>query len=353
MATVVLSIIVLGFLILFHELGHFIAAKIAGVGVLEFSIGFGPSLWSVNANSGTRYGVRAFPLGAFVRLQGEVPGEDEPHGADPEMHFNRKSVFTRMAIVASGPVMNFIVAILVFSSIFAFIGVARFTPVVDEVLQGYPAQVTGLQPGDRIVSVNGAKLSDWARIVEIIRSSAGIPVRIGIQRSGKDLEVEMTPVAEKPDDTTGTIGIIGIRPKVNMERSGAWAALGRGFMQVLLMIVMWIRGIVMMVLGKISPELVGPVGITQMISQASKAGLENLLYLAGAISTVLGMTNLLPIPALDGSKIMFLAVEKIRGKPVDPERESFIHFIGFAILIVLSIVIALKDIQRLSTGGGI
>ncbi len=334
--TILSSVLVFGALIFFHELGHFLVAKRVGIHVKEFAIGFGPKVVSWTSKE-TDYSLRVFPLGGFVRMTGEDPEEKDEPGS-----FHKQSVFNRFAVIASGPLMNFLLAITLFFLIyFAFMGVAATPVQIGEVLSNGRAQEVGLQVGDTIVSINGEGVESWEQVVRTINAHPGEEIVLGIERDNTMQEIPVTPEA---DSETGR-GLIGIGPKTVMYQfvpslllgvENTWMFLNFIFVSLLQMIT-----------GQIPADVAGPVGIVQIVSEVAQTGVINLLNLAAVLSINLGLINLLPIPALDGSRLVFLLIEGVRGKPVDPNKESFVHFVGFALLILLMVFIAYRDILRL------
>ena len=338
MLTVVAAVVIFGLLIFFHELGHFATAKKVGIGVLEFAIGFGPRLIS-HQKDDTVYSLRAFPLGGFVRVVGEDPDESEA-----ENSFQSKSVWARFAFIAAGPLMNFVLAIVLFSLIyFAFLGVPVYQSTqVGELLPGGQAEAVGLQQGDRILSVAGVRVNDWSEVVAQIHAHPEEEIIIEFERQG---EVQSVSVVPDSDAQTGE-GRIGIQAQTVMY--ALIPSIQHGIEHTIWFIRLFAVSIKQMVTGQAAPDVMGPVGIIKIVGDVAKTGIVNLMSLAAIISLNLGILNLLPVPALDGSRLMFLVVEGVRGRPVDPQKESFIHFIGFTVLILLMIVIAYRDLTRLN-----
>ena len=321
-----------------HELGHFLVAKRVGIGVMEFAIGFGPKL--VGFQSGeTAYSLRVFPLGGFVRLVGEDPDEIEEEGS-----FQQQSVWKRCAVIAAGPLMNFVLSILLFSMIyFGYLGVpVAGTTQIGEVLQGGRAQDVGLMPGDEITAIAGESVENWNELVAIIHAHPEQEIEINFERNGEARAVRVTPTR---DQVTGE-GRIGIQQQTRLY--SFFPSIRLGVAHTLMFLRFIATSIYQMVTGRVAPDVVGPVGIIQIVGEVARTGVVNLLSLAAIISLNLGFLNLLPIPALDGSRLMFLVIEGLRGRPVDPQKESFVHFIGFTVLILLMILIAYRDLARLN-----
>ncbi|MDW7650601.1 MAG: RIP metalloprotease RseP [Bacillota bacterium] len=339
MLTLLASIAIFALLIFFHELGHFLVAKRAGIGVIEFAIGFGPRLTSFQSGE-TVYSIRAFPLGGFVRLVGEDPEESDEEGS-----FQQHSVWSRFATIAAGPIMNFILAILLFSLIyFAFLGVPLLDSTqIGEILPEGPAAEAGMMAEDEIISIAGQEVQDWSELVSIIHAHPEQEIDIRFERDG---EIRSVSVVPERDPATGE-GRIGIQSQTKLYAPFASLRLGVAHTAWFLRFIA--VSIVQMLSGQVTPDVVGPVGIIQIVGEVARSGVVmDLLSLAAIISLNLGFLNLLPIPALDGSRLMFLAIEGVRGRPVDPQKESFIHFVGFTVLILLMILIAYRDLVRLN-----
>lgn len=344
MTTIIVSVIVFGLLIMVHEFGHFLAAKRAGIRVPELAFGFGPKIVGFRAGE-TDYNLRLFPLGGYCRMAGSNP--DDPEDMNDPRGFNRRTVGQRAAVIAAGPAMNFLLAVVLFSVLFAAAGVAQAVPgstVVGEVIPGFPAAAAGIQAGDRIVAIQGVAITDWDQLVAVIQKNIGQTVQLSVERAGRTLTIPVTPAANPNDSSQG---FLGVSREVVVRKEPPLTAVKDGFAQTVSITILWLKGLVMMVLRRASPDLTGPVGITQMIGQAAQAGLVSVASFAAALSANLGLWNLLPIPALDGSRLVFLGFEKLRGRPVAPEKENFIHLLGFAFLILLIVVVTYRDILRL------
>lgn len=337
----VLAVLLLGVLVTFHELGHFLAGRAAGVYIHEFAIGMGPVLFSWQGKE-TKYSLRLVPIGGFTRFAGEEgkdKEEDSPIPLGRLLHTQRPG--TRAKIVVAGPLANLAIACLAFFAVFSFVGLARPTTTISEVMPGYPADQAGLRAGDAVLSVGGLETPTWEDMTAAIQPRAAQTTEVVVQRGYERLTLTLTPI-----DVSG-VGVIGVRPGFVVERMGLIQGLYQGVKETLIISLGWLQGIVGMLLGKVAPDVTGPVGITQILGEAARMGMGELLYLFGALSANLGLINLMPIPALDGSRLIFAGVEALRGKPIDPDKESFVHFIGFFLLMALFAVITYKDILRL------
>jgi regulator of sigma E protease len=335
MVTALAFIFVFGLLTLVHEVGHFTVAKLAGIRVEEFGIGFGTPVITTRRGD-TLYSLRILPLGGFVKMS----GEDAPV-PDDEKAFNNKPVLSRLAVIAAGPFMNFILAIFLFAIIFFFVGIPERAPLVGAVLEGTPAAEAGLAAGDRVLSINGERIETWEEMVESIQGSGAKTIEISAARQDKIITVELMP---EIDPETG-VGYIGVQRDVHRYRF--LASLYYGFVQTVGILVFIIARIAEMVTGQIAPEIAGPVGIVQAVGEVARTGVLNLLYLAAILSINIALCNLFPIPMLDGGQLLFLGLEAARGKPLEPEQEGFFRFVGILFLLFLLVIVTYRDISRL------
>lgn len=332
MPTIVVSLIVFGFLVFFHELGHFLVAKLSGIKVLEFSIGFGPKIFKFDSQE-TSYSLGLLPLGGYVKMEGEDEESKDPRG------FSNKPPLTRIGVIAAGPIMNLLLAILLMSIIGFYSGTAS-TKIT--VIPGEPAAIAGIKNGDRIYAIDKNKISSWEEIITMIGQKPGEEILVTVVRDDHLLDFKVKSSSE-PDTNRGVIGIKTVVIKHSISQS-----LKSGIKTTFLLLKLTFQGLVLMILGRAKPEVLGPVGLVHIVGEAAKVGVLNVLYLAALISINLGFFNLLPIPALDGSRIVFLGVELIRGRPIEPEKEGMIHFIGFTLLMILMVFILFKDVSRLN-----
>ncbi|NLN14678.1 MAG: RIP metalloprotease RseP [Tissierellia bacterium] len=331
MQTAVAAIFVFLLVILLHELGHFSIAKLVGIKVNEFSIGMGPKLFQTRKGE-TQYSLRLLPIGGYVRMEGEEEDSNDPRA------FNNASTLARIAVVAAGAIMNFILAFVVFSIVSFNLG--EPTTTIGEILPDSPAQHGGLMEGDRIIAINQTETKSWDELSNAIANSDGNELDIRIIRDGKEENLYIKPSLQE-----GRL-MIGIVPKY--EKS-LLAGIRGGFESTITFIGLMFDFVKMLFTGQVTIEhLSGPVGVINEIGQAAKMGFLNLLLLLGFISVNLGFFNLLPIPALDGSRLVFLFIELIRGKPVNPEKENFVHFVGLIFLLGLMLVVTYKDLLRIN-----
>lgn len=332
MITALSAIFVFMLVIVVHEFGHFITAKMVGIKVHEFSIGMGPKLFHKKGEE-TDYYLRAFPIGGYVRMEGEDESSDDPRS------FNKKPAWARILVVAAGAIMNFILAIVVFTIVAYNTGTP--TTVIDEVIKDSPAYEVGIKTGDKIIRINNIETKNWKSIVkEISNSDSKKDMNITVIRNSKNVDFVLRP---KYDEESKKV-IIGIVPK--SEKSFI-SSVKNGFETTGTVLGLMFQFLRMLFRGQVkSDDLSGPIGVIYTVGEAAKYGFINVLYLLGFISVNLGFFNLLPIPALDGSRILFLLIELFRGKPMNPEKEGFVHFIGFVLLLALMVFVTYSDIVR-------
>ncbi|MDA8097832.1 MAG: RIP metalloprotease RseP [Desulforudis sp.] len=337
MTTAVAAIVIFGILIFIHELGHFLVAKRAGILVHEFALGFGPKLFGFKRD-GTEYALRLVPLGGFVRMAGMDPREE-----DVERHqsFQYKPLWQRMAVIFAGPFMNFVLAAVLFAAIFMFSGYPVASTTVQDVLPDRPAEDAGIETGDRIVAVDGRQIGSWNELVAEINANEGAPLVFTVERDGVTRDITITP--ERVDDRV----LIGIAPQPVLERVGPVKAVTAGVEYTLRVTALIVTILGQIITNQAPLDVGGPVRIVSEIGLAAEQGVIMLLQLAAFLSINLGLFNLFPIPALDGSRLMFLAWEGITRRPINPEKENMFHLVGFALLLMLIVVITYNDILQL------
>ena len=342
MLTFIASVFVFGLLIVFHEFGHFVVAKIVGIKVNEFSLGFGPKILTATGGE-TTYNLRLFPLGGFVNMAGMDPNE-ETDEKDIERGFNKKTVWQRIAVIFAGPLMNFFLAALLFAVIFAYQGqpVPSGGTGIGDVNPGYPAEIAGLAAGDKIAAVDGIAVDKWNDMAKLINERPEKDISLLVIRGDSELLLEVKTIR----DVDG-FGKIGIYPAEEYVKVGLLQSISLGVQWTVAFTVVIMEFLSKMIFGQVPAELGGPVRIVSEIGVAAQVGFIMLLKLAAILSLNLGLFNLFPIPALDGSRILFLVWEKIRRRPVDPVKENFIHLVGFAMLILLMLIITYNDILKI------
>jgi regulator of sigma E protease len=349
---VVAALIGLGVLIVIHELGHFLVAKKSGVGVITYSIGFGPKLWKKKIGE-TEYAVSAFPLGGYVKMVGEDPGE-EVEAVDVAKSFSHQPLGKRALIVAAGPGFNLLLAVFLFAWIFTFFGVPVLTTKVGSVEPDSPAAQAGLTKGDEIVAIDGHKVSKWEDLSERIRGSAGKTLTLRIRRGQTEVEAAITPKQREGRNIFGEktdIWAIGIASELEVQKSPPWQALGQAVYKTGEYSVLTLAALGKMITGDVSPRnLGGPLMIAQMAGQQAREGIENYLFFLALLSVNLGVLNLLPIPVLDGGHLLFFLIEWMIGRPVEMKHRERAQQVGFFVLILVMIYAFYNDVSRFFEG---
>lgn len=333
MITLISSLLVFLLVVMLHEFGHFSIAKLSGIKVNEFSIGMGPKIYQKQKGE-TFYSLRALPVGGYVAMEGE---EDNSH--DPRA-FNNVSIVKRMAVVLAGAFMNFVLAFIAFTLIFSIVGYG--SSEIEKVISNSPADKAGIQSGDLIIKINENKVKDIYDINSIISKNQKEEMDFQINREGNILNVKMKPEYSVENQ----MYLIGITSKLDHS---ILKSISLGANRTLEMSKLILKSIKMMFSGSFKMEyLSGPVGVVQLIGSESSKGFLNFLQILGLISVNLGVFNLLPIPALDGGKFLFLLIEALRGKPIDEKIEQGLSLIGISLLFSLMIYVTIfNDIGRL------
>lgn len=339
--TAVSFVLIFGTIVFFHELGHFAVAKACGVRVYEFALGFGPRLLGLRRGV-TQYSIRLIPLGGFVKFAGMDPAldDDQEISADDERNFHRRPLWQRMAIIAAGPLMNFLLAFLLIAGYYM---VAYVPPTVIRVLPGSPAYEVGLVPGDVIVAVDGHGTRSADDVIARVQPNPGKPLEVTIRRGDATRTLTVVPRRD-PDTGVGMLGI-ELRSQARLAPAAAlWHAAGdtlRGIAGIT-------QALVGMITGQSAVDLRGPIGIITITGEAARQGWDALLSLAIGLNLNLGLLNLLPIPILDGGWLVLLALEGIRGRPLEPEQRGLAQFIGLVIILLLMIFAFYQDVLHLS-----
>lgn len=416
METVIAFIIVFGSLVFFHELGHFIFAKRAGIMVREFAIGFGPKILGLTRGE-TLYTIRLLPLGGYVRMAGEdmdsvelqpgfrlavllnkdemiekiylnqnkqlpellflevekadlekgmyIEGYDEDDRpvryrvsrnaaivengketliAPYDRQFGSKSVGKRAMTIFAGPLFNFILAFFLFVILGFWQGVPTFEPIITDVTDDSPAKAAGMENGDLVTAIDGQPIESWQELTEIVQKSPGETLTFHVLRNGETLAMDITPTEVTREKMTfGQIGVLYQSP----VEENPWKAIPYGAEQTVTWIKEILRLLGMLVTGQFTIDaLSGPVGIYKATEEVAKWGVASLMNWAAVLSINLGIMNLLPLPALDGGRLLFFGFEALRGKPVDRQKEGMVHFVGIMLLMVLMIIVTWNDIQR-------
>lgn len=350
--SVIAVILVLGALIFFHELGHFSVAKSLGIGVRTFSLGFGKKLFGFVYNR-TEYRVSAVPLGGYVQLVGEAPGQELPPDFKEEESFSRRPASQRLLVVSAGPVFNFLLAWVIYVGIFFVVGQTMLAPVVGEVEEGSPAARAGIQAGDTIKTIDGDRIEQWGELAQYIRGSAGEEFTVEVSREGEIHSIEVSPEIRSTENIFGEevqMALIGVQASgERIERDlGPLEATVAAAEQTGRIIYLTVVGIGKLIERAIPLEtLGGPILIAQLVGEQAQEGLVDVLGLAALISINLGIINLLPIPVLDGGHIIFNTLEMIRRKPLDPKWQDIAMRIGLSLIIALMILVIYNDLRRI------
>jgi regulator of sigma E protease len=356
MSSTISALVVLGVLIFVHELGHFLVAKFSGVRVLKFSLGFGPKLCGIRLGD-TEYQISTIPLGGYVKMLGEGKSDDENDDtelseAEKPFSYEYKSPWTRLAIIIAGPLANILFAAVVFSVVYLF-GVPSLSPVIGEVNHEMPAFAAGLQPGDKIIAINGEKIEDWEHLSAAVRASGGMELDIDYERDATLLKVRIIPERVETKDIFGDTEvayIIGITAsgETTIKHYRPGEALVHGLTETWKISYLTVMGFIKMI-ERVVPakDLGGPIMIAQMAGQSAKAGILSLLYFMGIISVNLGILNLFPIPVLDGGHLLFITLELILGRPVKKVAIERAQQVGFFLLISLMIFVFYNDLARI------
>ncbi|GAB4389674.1 MAG: RIP metalloprotease RseP [Thermodesulfovibrionales bacterium] len=349
------AIVLLGILIFVHELGHFLVAKLGGVKVQKFSLGFGPRVVGRTIGE-TEYRISAVPLGGYVKMLGEEPGEELPE-AEKSRAFNYQPVWKRFLIVFAGPLFNVAFAAVLFVLIFLS-GVPTLYPEVGEVMEGMPAASAGLMKGDRIVRVDGRDISEWSEMTEVIHGNPGKPLELDVEREGRSLSFTITPEKKAVTNIFGEetqVGLIGIKPsgRTFEKKFGPGEALVLGVQRTVDVSVLTVAAVVKLIQRIIPAKTIGgPIFIVQMAGEQAQEGAMNFFMFMAIISINLGIINLFPIPVLDGGHVLFLAIEAVRRKPLSERTIAVAQRLGLALILTLMAFAIYNDILRLFTGEG-
>jgi regulator of sigma E protease len=362
--TIVPFLFVLTLVVFFHELGHFLVARRAGIRVLVFSIGFGPELFGFNDRHGTRWKLSAVPLGGYVKFLGdENAASATDHEAVAKLSeaekkeaFIDKSVGARAAVVAAGPIANFILAIAIFAAIFGLFGKQTTTARVDTVAPDSAAAAAGFQPDDLVLSIDGRKIDNFSDMQRIVGISAGQTLSIEVERGGALRTLKAVPALKEMKDAFGNVhrmGVLGISRSmapgdVKTERVNPLSAVVMGAEETWFVVDRTLSYIGGIFSGRESADqLGGPIRIAQVSGQVATAGFVPLLHLAAVLSVSIGLLNLFPIPLLDGGHLLFYLIEAVRGRPLSERTQEVGFRIGLAIVVMLMIFATYNDIWHL------
>ena len=357
---------VLTIVVFFHELGHFLVARWAGVRVLTFSLGFGPELAGFNDRHGTRWKLSAIPLGGYVRFFGDESEASTPDNAklstmtDEERNgsFHHKKLGSRAAIVAAGPIANFILAIVIFASLFTFFGRPNATARVDKVMEGSAAAVAGFQSGDLVTAIDGTTIGNFSEMQRIVSTEAGRQLSFTVKRGDASLTLQATPELKEIKDNFGNVhklGVLGITRSnapgdVLTERVDPATAVWLGAKETWFVIDRTLAYVGGVFVGREAADQVGgPLRIAQISGQVATIGLAALIHLTAVLSVSIGLLNLFPVPLLDGGHLLFYAVEAIRGRPLSERAQEMGFRIGLGLVLMLMVFATYNDILHFAT----
>lgn len=331
MLTAILAIVLFVILIFPHELGHFIVAKAVGVKVNEFAFGMGPAIWKKQKGE-TLYAIRIFPIGGYCAMEGENEESDN------ERAFNNKPGWAKIAVLIAGSAMNVLIAVVILTIMIGVIGSP--TTTIDKVQKNSPAYTAGIEKGDTITAINGTKVNTWNSLSTLIQKSSKA-MTVTVSRSGSTMDISVTPTK-----SNGRY-IIGITPTA---RHNALTAVKNGLISTGQMTKTMFKGLKQLFTGQVSAKnLQGPVGIVTMVHQSESYGIYYFFYLLAFISINLAVINMLPLPALDGGRIVFVIIRAVTGKMITDEMEGRVHAIGLMLLLGLMVYVTWNDIVRLFT----
>ena len=365
-AYVIPFLFVLTIVVFFHELGHFLVARLCGIKVLSFSLGFGPELFGFYDRYGTRWKVSAIPLGGYVKFLGDDNAASTPDQEaaaamseeDKKVSFHYQPVGSRAAVVVAGPLANFVLAIAIFAVIFMVVGKQTTSARVDTVQPNSAAAAAGFKPGDLVVGIDGSKIDSFTDMQRIVSVSAGEPLVIKVERDGKLVTLNATPQLRELKDRFGnahTLGVLGISRSmkpgdIKTQKMGPLTAIGNGAKETWFVVDRTLSYIGGVFVGReAADQLGGPIRIAQVSGEVATAGFTALIHLAAVLSISIGLLNLFPIPLLDGGHLLFYGIEAIRGRPLSDRAQEVGFRIGLAIVVMLMIFSTFNDILHLAT----
>lgn len=338
--TILSAVFVFGLLVLFHEFGHFITAKMTGMRVDEFAIGFGPKLISTRKGE-TVYSIRAVPLGGFNDIAGMDPTDNEAG----DRGYCAKPVLSRMIVILAGSFMNFVLPVILFFGIFFFAGIDEpsVETTIGNVIEGKAADVAGLKSGDKILTVNGTKVETWNEFTNSLQNlNEDSNINITFEREGNSFATTLQPEYDQSRNRY----LIGVQGTVDHREVDLFESITASFQRTYDIIVLMLKGLAEIFMSPSQAELAGPIGIAQMAGKVAENGLIPLLNFAAIISLNLGIVNLLPVPALDGGHFVTLLLEAVRGKPLTPKAIMYAQRVGIALLLLLMLLATKNDIVR-------
>ena len=357
---------VLTVVVFFHELGHFIVARWCKVTVRVFSLGFGREIYGFNDKKGTRWRLSWIPLGGYVKFLGDenaasVPDQEAMKEMTTEElsgSFHNKPLGHRAAVVAAGPIANFLLAIVIFAFMFTFIGQRQTLPIVDAVSAGSAAEVAGFKTGDRVLSIDGEPIESFGEMQRIVSTSADQLLNIIVNRSGAEIALKATPRKQETTDVFGNVirrGLLGIRRSASpddwvLKKHDPVTSVWMGTKETYFVITRTLHYLYEVVTGREkADQLGGPIRIAQVSGQVASAGFLALMNLAAILSVSIGLINLFPIPMLDGGHLMFYAIEAVLGRPLSERTQEIGFRIGLALVLMLMIFATWNDLIHLKS----
>jgi len=340
---IIIALLIFSLIIVIHEMGHFLLAKKNGIYVTEFSVGMGPRIVSFIRGE-TRYSLKLLPFGGSCMMLGEDEASDDARA------FGKKPVWARISVIAAGPIFNFILAFIL--ALFIVGSIGYDAPIVNEVMDGYPAQEAGMQAGDKIIRINNEKINLYRDASIYVQLNQGKTADIVFERDGKEYNVTLVP---QLDNETGSY-LYGFRGAGKRVKGNAITTIQYSAYEVKYWINLTVKSIGMIFEGKVTKDDVqGPVGMVNLIGDTYEESKDdgafyvwlNMLNISIWLSANLGVMNLLPLPALDGGRLVFLIIEAIRGKAINQEKEGMVHFVGLMLLMALMVFVMFNDIRRL------
>jgi regulator of sigma E protease len=352
-------LVVLTVLVFVHELGHYLVARRNGVRIEVFSIGFGPEIFGWYDRAGTRWKLSAVPLGGYVKMYGDADASSLPSGSldamsleDREFSFHHKRLGQRVAVVAAGPVANFIFAIVLLAGLFSTVG-QPFTPAdVGQVQPASAAEQGGIKPGDTITAIDGRQIDRFEDVQQAVALNNGAPMAIVVRRDGRDVSLNVTPQMTERTDRFGNvhrIGLLGIgRSGVEYVRHDPVTAVVRATEETWNLSAGTLKAIWQMIVGaRTTDELGGPLRIAQMSGEVAQGGIVAIVWFMAVLSVNLGLINLFPIPVLDGGHLLFYVAEAIRGRPLGQRAQEYGFRIGLALVLTLMVFATWNDLMHL------
>jgi regulator of sigma E protease len=363
LVSVLTFLLVLSIVVFVHEFGHFIVARWCGVSVKTFSIGFGREIFGFTDRKGTRWRFAWIPLGGYVKFVDDENAASQPSPealakmtpAERSGAFQMKPLWQRAAVVAAGPMANFLLAVAIYTAVNLTVGVRTITPRVGEVKDGMPAAAAGIKPGDMITSVNGSAIEGFEDVQRIIGVNGGRPLSLGIERNGEKLTIEVTPQIQEQKDPFGGVfkrGLIGITPSRaadihDAKRVGPLEALRLGVRETYTNIAQTLQGIGDIITRRQgADQMGGPILMAEVTAKVAELGIEPMLRWIAFISANIGFLNLLPIPVLDGGHLVYYAIEGVMRRPLSRRMQEIGFQIGIALVLMLMVYVNLNDLLR-------